>query len=135
MNQHPYLRAYMAGIVVPTIFLLVAMTAFTIARYMYNVPFAIERVIVFPMAVVPNVWGVWNIVHLALHRRVPIGIFGTILPFILAPAGYLVARLTGFGIPHFVHAAFPFFFPVGLAIYYLAWKFLVAPLNEIVGVG
>ena len=29
--NHPYLRAYMAGIVVPAAFLLVAMTAFTLA--------------------------------------------------------------------------------------------------------
>ena len=28
--NHPYLRAYMAGIVVPTAFLLVVMTAFTL---------------------------------------------------------------------------------------------------------
>jgi len=54
MNQQIYLRAYMAGIVVPTIFLLVVATVFTIARYIYNVPVPVERVIVFPMAVVPT---------------------------------------------------------------------------------
>ena len=36
--NHPYLRAYMAGIVVPTAFLLVAMTAFTLARFVFEVP-------------------------------------------------------------------------------------------------
>ena len=56
MNQHKYLRAYMAGIVAPTIFLLVVVMGFTILRYVYNVPVPIERVIVFPMAVVPNIW-------------------------------------------------------------------------------
>jgi hypothetical protein len=50
MNRHRYLRAYMAGVVLPTMFLLVAMVAFTMIRYVYNVPIPIERVIVFPMA-------------------------------------------------------------------------------------
>ena len=43
MNSQPYLRAYMAGIVVPTLFLLVAIVSFTIARMVYNVPVSIER--------------------------------------------------------------------------------------------
>ena len=46
MHQHTYLRAYMAGIVVPTIVLLLVATGFTVARYVYNVPIPIERVIV-----------------------------------------------------------------------------------------
>ena len=66
MNQHPYLRAYMAGIVVPTLVLLVAVTVFTFARYVCNVPVPIERVIVFPLAIVPNLWGLWNIIYIAL---------------------------------------------------------------------
>lgn len=57
MNTHPYLRAYLAGICVPTIFLLFVATGFTFIRYVYNFPVPIERVIVFPMAVVPNLWG------------------------------------------------------------------------------
>ena len=65
MNTHPYLRAYMPGIVVPTVFLLVAMTGFMLARFVYNVPVPIERVIVFPMAVVPNLWGAWNVLRVA----------------------------------------------------------------------
>jgi hypothetical protein len=136
MNQHPYLRAYMAGIAVPTAFLLIAMTAFTVARYVCDVPLAIERVIVFPMAVVPNLWGLGNILYVALlsRRHVPIGLFGAALPFLLVPGAYVVTRLVGFAVPAIVHSVFPFFFPVGVAIYYLAWKYLVASLNAIVGV-
>ena len=134
MNQHPYLRAYMAGIAIPTMFLLVASTAFTVARYVCNVPIPIERVIVFPMAVVPNLWGVWNIIWLASGRRIPIGLFGAILPFLLVPGAWIVTRLVNFPVPAFVHTVLPFFFPVALAIYYLAWKYLVASLNRIVGV-
>jgi hypothetical protein len=133
MNQHPYLRAYMAGITIPTLLLLVASTAFTFARYVYNVPIPIERVIVFPMAVVPNLWGLWNILWLASGRRIPIGVFGAILPFLLVPGGWLVTSLVGFPIPAVVRHALPYLFPVAVALYYLAWKYLVALLNRTVG--
>ena len=135
MNQHPYLRAYMAGIAIPTMVLLVAMTAFTIARYVCNVPVPIERVIVFPLAVVPNSWGAWNMLWLLSGRRIPIGVFGAFLPFLLVPGGVLVIHLVGLSITSFVPIALPLFlFPVGVVIYYLVWKYLVAALNRIVGV-
>jgi hypothetical protein len=132
MIKHPYLRAYLAGIAVPTIFLLVVMTGYTLLRYAYNIPVPIEHVIVFPMAVVPNLWGVWNVLYLAAfaRRKLPLGIFGGILPLFLAPIGYGVARLLGFSIPSIVFHAFPVLFPVALVIYYLAWKYLVGFLNR-----
>ena len=75
MNQHTYLRAYLAGIAIPTPFLLVIITCFFVLRYVYNVPIPIERVIMFPMAVVPNLWGLWNVLYIALHNRfnLPLG--------------------------------------------------------------
>ncbi len=122
MNSHPYLRAYMAGIVLPTLFLLVAMTAFVIARFVLNVPIPIERAIVFPMAVVPNVWGLWNMLYLALRskRRLPIGMHGAILPLILLPAGMLLALALQipFAIPALALGALPF----ALVVYYLLWN-------------
>jgi len=33
MNKHPYLRAYLAGIAVPTMFLLIIMSVYTVIRY------------------------------------------------------------------------------------------------------
>ena len=66
MKQHPYLRAYMAGIVVPTLVLLAAITVFTIARYVCAVPLPIERLIIFPLTIVPNLWGLWNIIWVGL---------------------------------------------------------------------
>ena len=69
MNRHAYLRAYMAGITVPTIFLLLVATGFCVLRYVYNLPIPIERVIVFPMAAVPNLWGLWNLLFIASHER------------------------------------------------------------------
>jgi len=132
MNQHPYLRAYMAGIVVPTIFLLVVATVFTIARYVYNIPVPVERVIVFPMAVVPNAWGLWNVLFVALRSRLQlsIGLHGTLLPILLAPLSIVVVSLL-FPIPNFVVHAFPIAAPVGLIVYYLAWKYLVGFLNRV----
>jgi len=136
MNQHPYLRAYMAGIVVPTLLLLVGMTVFTVARYVYDVPLQIERLIVFPLAVVPNLWGLWNIIYVALlaRRHVPIGLFGAVLPFLLAPGGFFIAHLVGVPIPAGVHRLALFFFPFGVIVYYLVWKHIVARLNAIIGI-
>jgi hypothetical protein len=136
MYKHPFLRAYLAGIAIPTVVLLVGMTVFTVIRYVYNCPLAIERLIVFPMAAVPNLWGLWNVLYLgfARGRHISLGLFGGALPLLLAPGGYLVTRLVGFSIPHGVFAVVPFALPVGLIIYYLAWKYLVGFLNAELGV-
>src|SRR5437870_485191 len=124
MKPHPFLRAYMAGITVPTVFLLVGVTAFTLVREVCRIPLPLERIIVFPMAVVPNLWGLWNVLHLALgERRWPIGVHGAALPLLLIPMGLLLAHLYGVRVitPALAAPAAPF----GMAIYYLAWKYLV----------
>jgi hypothetical protein len=143
MRPHPYLRAYMAGIAVPTMFLIVLLAIYAYFRFYFEVPnqFVIplpgpplERAIVFPMAVVPNLWGVWNMLHLSLRPplRLPLGAHGALLPLVLIPSGIALARtLDVFTIqPQF---ALPMF-PVGMAVYYLAWKFLVGFLNEELGI-
>lgn len=147
MNQHPYLRAYMAGISAPTPFLVVVLTLFGVARFRYNVPIPVERIIIFPMAIIPNLWGLWNMLHVASrsHTHLPLGIHGAILPFILAPAGFLLGRglnflqFTGhsfvyFGILniHFGHIAIAF--TVAVIIYYLVWKYLIGFFNAVVGI-
>ena len=136
MSTHPYLRAYMAGITLPTMFLLVIMTLFTVARYVYNIPVPIERVIVFPMAIVPNVWGAWNMLYLFLQSRrpLPIGLHGAIIPFVLAPLAFTITRIVGFTIPAFAVTVFPLIFPVAVLIHYLLWKHLVSFLNGLMGV-
>jgi len=147
MNNHPYLRAYMAGVAVPTFLLLVALTVFFVTRFVYEFPAPIERVIVFPMAIIPNLFGVWNILHLALRSRwrVPLGIHGAILPFILAPTGFVLGTTLGVlsvmpdGLLYFNLVTVPFaylglFFPIALVIYYLVWKYLVGFLNGVVGI-
>jgi hypothetical protein len=143
MKPHPYLRAYMAGIVVPTVFLLLIMSIYAYNRYYFEVSsqFVIplpgeplDRAIMFPMAVVPNVWGAWNMLHLALRSRLrwSIGLHGAILPLLLMPAGFALARsLDVFDIQW--QFALPMA-PVGMTVYYLAWKHLVSFLNHEVGI-
>ena len=146
MNNHLYLRAYMAGISVPTPLLLIPLTAFLIARFVYNIPIPVERVIIFPMAIIPNLFGVWNMLYLAshAHTRLPLGIHGAILPFIIAPAGFLLGRSLGFlhattyGFMYFgaveIHYTFiGIAFPAALIVYYLVWKYLIGFVNRAVG--
>lgn len=133
MNKHLYLRAYMAGIAVPTAFLLVGMTAYTVFRYVYNFSVPVERFIVFPMAVVPNAWGLWNVLFIVWRRRVPlsIGLHGALLPILLAPLGLLASALLKFSIPGFAAHAFPVLAPLALIVYYFAWKYFVGFLNRV----
>jgi len=135
MRTHPFLRAYMAGIVVPTVALLFGVTAFTIARYVYHVPIPIERVIMFPLTVVPNLWGVWNILYVAIgsERRWPIGAHGAVLPLLLIPLGLLLARL--FAIDLITPQVVALLAPIAVAAYYLVWKHVVAFLNGELGIG
>ncbi len=130
MNRHPYLRAYMAGTLIPTLMLLVILTALILAHARGALPVAIERAIVFPMAVVPNLWGLWNLLHYA-RPRLPIGIHGALLPLLLVPCGLLLAA-------HFEITIIPtrlaiLFTPIGMAVYYLVWKHAVSYLNRTVG--
>ncbi|HKW87651.1 MAG TPA: hypothetical protein VJN21_02735 [Candidatus Acidoferrales bacterium] len=134
MERYRYLRAYMAGIAVPTIFLLVAISAFTFVRFHYRLPLPLERVIVYPMAVIPNLWGVWNMLYafVSRHRRVPIGIYGATLLFVIVPIGLGIGRLLGFSVPT---QGPPALAPVALlTVYYLVWKYIVGFLNRVVGV-
>jgi hypothetical protein len=133
MNQHTYLRAYLAGIAVPTVFLLFIMSGYCVLRYVYDFPVPVERVIVFPMAVVPNLWGLWNILFIALRPRLPLslGLHGALLPILLAPLGLVVAGLLHFPASALVSRIWPIAAPVALIAYYFAWKYLVGFLNRV----
>lgn len=143
MRPHPYLRAYMAGIVVPTLFLLVVVAVDAHRHYYFEVPnqFVIPlssrplaRAFLFPMAVVPNAWGLWNMLHLALRTRfrLSLGLHGSVLVLLLIPLGVALARLLDdFTIQ--LKFALPMV-PIGMAVYYLAWKHLVGRLNAELGI-
>ena len=69
MQSHIYLRAYMAGVTVPTVLVVFMLACFVVLRFSYNVSIPIERFLVFPLAIVPGLWGLWNILFLAWRRR------------------------------------------------------------------
>jgi hypothetical protein len=146
MKNHPYLRAYMAGILTPSLFLLVVLTVFILVRLVFQVSIPLERVIVFPMALVPNLFGLWNILYVWFGRRMPIGFHGALLPLIMAPLGALIAKHFGVftfgaqGITFFQQITTPYSmivpwvfgeFCVTLVAYYLVWKYIVGSLNKV----
>jgi hypothetical protein len=147
MNTHPYLRAYMAGIVAPSVGLLVALTVFIVTRLVFQVPIPIERVIIFPMALVPNAFGIWNIIYVwsRPRRHLPIGFHGALLPLILVPIGALAAVCVGFmtvgahGVTWFQAVSVPYsligpWFLAAVIVYYLVWKYVVGSLNQVLGI-
>lgn len=147
MKTHPYLRAYLAGIFVPTLVLPLILTVFFVIRFVLKAPVPIERAIIFPIAVVPTVFGLWNMLYLGSHERthLPIGLHGALIPLFGAPLMALggsclgmVAFGTG-GITYFQTILLPYaliapLFLCGLAGYYLVWKYIVSFLNRVLGI-
>jgi hypothetical protein len=147
MKTHPYLRAYLAGIFVPTLVLPLILTVFFVVRFVLKVPVPIERAIIFPMAVVPTVFGLWNMLYLASHERthLPIGLYGALIPLLGAPLMALGGSCLGLlafgssGITYFESILVPYaliaaLFLCGLAGYYLVWKYIVSYLNRVLGI-
>lgn len=147
MKTHPYLRAYLAGIFAPTLVLPVILCVFILARLVLHVPVPVERFLIFPMAVIPSLFGVWNVLYLGSHARthLPIGLHGAILPFLGAPTGALVAHCLGMftfgagGVIWFANCRVPYgliavLFLAGVALYYLVWKYIVGSLNRVLGI-
>jgi hypothetical protein len=136
MKTYPYLRAYMAGITIPTILLIIIMIFFTINRYVFDDSLPIEKIIVFPMAIVPNLWGLWNIlyVYLRRYRYLPIGFHGAVLAVVQILIALGIAKLVSFEIPGPMVSGFPFGLPVVVIVFYLVWKHLVAFFNAVLGI-
>jgi hypothetical protein len=117
----------MAGVLLPT-WVLLAVLVLALA----GLPEGVDRALIFPMAVVPNLWGIWNVLYVALRpRRIPLGVFGAALPLILVPAGLALAAALDLRFYTARHAAIVL--PVGIAIYYLAWKYVVSFFNRAAG--
>ena len=135
MKTYPYLRAYMAGITVPTLFLLVLVSLLT-AGHGHPPSLSFERFAFFPMAVVPNAWGAWNALRLAVRPgwRLPLGWHGALLAVLLPLAGAGLAVAAGLELPDLTIAAVAAGWPAVVAVYFLAWKYLVGFLNELLGV-
>ena len=147
MNPHPYLRAYLAGVFVTTLILPVMLTAFIVVRLVLQVPVPIERGLIFPMALVPAGWGLWNMLWLVSHERthLAVGVHGAILPFLLLPIGatfahcygileFGAASVTWFNACSIPYALIAVVFCCGVAVYYLVWKYIVGFLNRTLGI-
>jgi len=147
VNTHPYLRAFLAGLFIPTLIMPLLLAAFLVLRVMVEAPIPIERGLVFPMALVPTVWGLWSVLWLRTHPQthIPLGMHGAILPFLLLPAGTAIAKLAGvislgassvlwFQAVHIPYAFIACGFAAGVAIYYLVWKYIVGFLNRVLGI-
>jgi hypothetical protein len=147
MNTHPYLRAYLAGAFLPTLVMPLMLTAFIVLRIVLEWPVPIEQAMIFPMAIVPSLFGLWNMLWLASHVRTgfPIGLQGAVLPVLMAPAGGLVACTLGvlrlephglvwFQAVHFSYTLIAVGWLAAIAGYYLVWKYLVGFLNRALGI-
>lgn len=133
-GPHPFLRAYMAGIAIPTAFLLVILTVFVGVHRVHPEPLPIDRVLVFPMAIAPNLWGAWNMLYVAIRRRRdwPLARHGVLLTLIVGPLAWTIAH--ALGVPMATVGTAVVAYPFGVAMYYLLWKYGVRMLNEILGI-
>jgi hypothetical protein len=147
MNAHPYLRAFLAGSFVPTLILPVILAIFIVLRLGMQIPFPIERGLVFPLALVPCLWALWNMLWLASHgrTRLQLGLHGALLPFLLLPAGATAAAClgilslgaTGATWFHACYVPYALIAPVFTCVlvgYYLVWKYVVGFVNRVLGI-
>jgi len=147
MNTHPYLRAFLAGILVPTLVMPLFLIGFIVLRLCLQISIPIERGLVFPTALVPGIWGLWNMLWQGSHpsTHLSLGLHGAVLPFLLLPLGTLVATHLGtlqlgathaiwFGTLNIPYALIAACFAAAIAGYYLAWKYIVGFLNRMLGI-
>jgi len=97
MNNHTYLRAYLAGVLFPTLVFPVLITLLLAGKLVTQEPIPVERIVIFPLAFVPCLWGLWNMLWAASHNRthLPLGVHGAILPLLLLPMGASLAKCLG----------------------------------------
>ena len=147
MKSHPYLRAFLAGILVPTLVLPLLLIAFVILRLGMKISFPIERGLVFPMALVPALWGAWSMLWQWTRERthLALGLHGALLPLMMLPMGGLIAThvgvlalaatsVTWFNAITVPYALIALFLAAAMTAYYLAWKYVVGYVNQVLGI-
>ena len=136
MKRHIYLRAYMAGVTVPSMLVILMLACFVVLRFGYSVPIQIERFLVFPLAIVPGLWGLWNMLYIVVrkHWRIPLGLHGALVPLVAGPLALGNAFLAGFEISRSALTIFPAGVALAMLAYYLAWKYLVGFLNGVLDI-
>ena len=142
MSKHVYLRAYMAGVTVPSVLLVFKLVCFcvfiTFVTFVRHFPLPVERAMVFSMALGPLLWGLWNMLYVALRRRgylFPLGLHGAVFPLLVGPFESATVRAFGFDIPRSGPAVFLFGVVIAMVFNYLLWKYLVGFFNELAGIG
>ena len=147
MNNHTYLRAYLAGVLIPTLVFPLLVTALAVEKYVCQASFPVERIVIFPLAFVPFVWGIWNVLWAATRNRthLPLGLHGAVLPLLLMPAGAALAKCLGVialgahSVTWFQTIEIPYTliacgFTFALVMYYLVWKYIIGYVNRVLGV-
>lgn len=137
----------MAGILVPTLVLPLLLIAFIVLRFGMQITFPIERGLVFPMALVPALWGLWSVLWQWSRERtrLPLGVHGALLPLLMVPAGAIIATqagvlvLTASSVTWFNALTLPYalialFVASAMSAYYLAWKYIVGFANRVLGI-
>ena len=78
MNTHPYLRAYLAGIFLPTLVLPLLLTVFIVVRIVLQSAGSHRAGDDLSHGRVPSLFGLWNMLWLGSHERthLPIGLHG-----------------------------------------------------------
>jgi hypothetical protein len=112
-----------------------------------KITFPIERGLVFPLALVPALWGAWSMLWQWMRERthIPLGIHGAILPLLIMPAGAWMATHLGvlalaatsatwFNAITVPYALIALFLAAAMAAYYLVWKYVVGYVNQVLGI-
>lgn len=125
------LRAFIAGIVVPTILLPIFL--FTVVVYGY------PKILEYPVIhLLPVIWGVWNIFYIALRYTALPNSVNVRLPLMGGLLGFLLALYAVFGINVQESLGLaPEYYLLPLVVvpiaYAILWRALVKPLNDLLG--
>src|SRR4029450_8539718 len=90
LYAHRYVRAYLAGVALPT--LVVCAAGLLIVGVFDRLDISVQPALIVPLATNPLIWGIWNVAWVALgdQRRALIGWYGVLLADLLIGAGLVV---------------------------------------------
>ena len=127
-TPHRLLKAYLAGILFPATLL-----SFLVPIALY---YKLPLIFFYYVPLAPIAWGLWNLLYIEFIDVCPLrhhlGLVGALLGFILCV--YIVLIV---GLPQYVgiegNYAYSLFIVVP-SLYYLAWRFIVHPINRRLGI-
>ena len=125
----------MAGIVPPTALALIVYVFMTLGHSLFAMQLPpVESFIIFPLVVIPNLWGIWNGVRAMMRRRLPLALHGALLPIINFALGFAMVRALDLTVSDQMMRFGPVSLVMTMAFYYLTWKYAVGFLNTLVDV-